>query len=132
VHPAVVADAPRPDQRHRAWVQGLDTLEEVAARGRAHFVEMFADREGFTRDFVSYLDDLGLSWETAPSAERLQCPPDEMEIGVGSMAVIDKLGATTFAEVFTHPREVVQAAMAERHGLLGELDELLRRHQIAW
>ena len=55
-----------------------------------------------------------------------------MEIGVGSSVVIAKLGADTFADVFRHPREVVQTAMAERDGMLLELDELLVRHNLKW
>lgn len=112
--------------------EGLDTIEEVQALGRPHFVQIFADRAGFTRDFVTLLEDLELTWETAATAERLQCPPDEMEIGVGSSVVIAKLGADMFADVFRHPREVVQTAMAERDGMLLELDELLVRHNLKW
>ena len=55
-----------------------------------------------------------------------------MEIGVGSSVVIAKLGADTFADVFRHPREVVQMAMAERDGMLLELDELLHRNHSSW
>lgn len=121
-----------PDLVSLLAAEGVDTIEDARALGRQHFVDLFADRAGFTRDFGALLEDLGLTWETAAAAERLQCAPDEMEIGVPASAVIAKLGAETFADVFRHPRDEVKRMMAERDGMLGELDDLLARHDAAW
>lgn len=112
--------------------EGIDTLEDVRARGRDHWVGFFADRDGFRRDFVDLPAACGLTWESSASAERFQCPVDEIEIGVPAAMVAEKLGATTFADVFRSPQESVRLAMAERSGLLGELDELLARHGLSW
>ena len=113
--------------------EGIDSVEDARALGREHFVDLFADRDGFTRDFDELLTNFGLTWETAASDERfLQCSPDDMEIGVPASLVIQKLGATTFAQVFEHPRDTVKRMMGERGGMLAELDGLLARHDAAW
>lgn len=108
--------------------EGVETVDAVRSAGRAHFVDLFAERAGFTRDFLTILDELGLTWETAASAERFQCPVDEMEIGVPASMVAESLGASTFGDVFTHSLETVKAKMAARDGLLGELDDFIARH----
>lgn len=80
-------DAVDPDLVSLLAAEGVDTLEAARALGRPHFVGLFADAAGFTRDFVSILGELELSWESAASAERFQCPVDEMEIGVPASIV---------------------------------------------
>ncbi|MBN8614481.1 MAG: hypothetical protein J0L92_28030 [Deltaproteobacteria bacterium] len=80
-------DAVDPDLVSLLAAEGVDTLEAARALGRAHFVGLFADAAGFTRDFVSILGELELTWESAASAERFQCRVDEMEIGVPASIV---------------------------------------------
>lgn len=121
-----------PDLVSLLEAEGVDELGETHALGRAHWVRFFAEREHFTRDFVEILDDLGLTWDTAAGAPRLQCPVDEMEIGVAARVVATKLGAQSFADVYRHPRDEVERAMGERSGLLGELEELLGRAGLDW
>lgn len=112
--------------------EGLEFLPEIRELGRRHFAELLAERAGFSRDFESLLAELELTWEAAADAERFRCPLDEMEIGVAALVVAEKLGAEQFADVFRHPRDTVMLAMAERDGLLFELDALLARHGLAW
>lgn len=112
--------------------EGLYTLEAIHALGREHIVDIFANRAGFKRDFIDLPHELELSWASAATAARFQCPPYEMEIGVCSWVVLDKLGCETFADAFKHSPQVVKTAMAERSGMLLELYQLLERHQMGW
>lgn len=112
--------------------EGHETIESVRDAGRAHWVAFFADRDGFQRDFVELLDQVGLTWAEAASAERFQCPVYEMEIGVAAASVAERLGGETFAGVFQHPKEKVQLAMAERSGMLASLDALVARAGLSW
>ncbi|MGE0788124.1 MAG: hypothetical protein AB7S26_20805 [Sandaracinaceae bacterium] len=121
-----------PDLLSLLDAQGIETLEDARARGRAHWVAFFAQRDGFERDFEGLLNDYGLTWESAATADALRRDLYEIEIGMPALTVAQALGARTFADLFSHPRETVRLAMAERGGFLGELDDVLARHGIGW
>lgn len=125
-------DGMDPELRSVLLAEGVETVEAAHARGRAYWVELFADRAGFRRDFTELLEQLGLTWETAAEAERFQCPVYEMEIGVPAAATLQKLGIETFADAFRHPEAEIRDAMAARDGMLVELEALLGRCGLAW
>lgn len=111
---------------------GCDTLDDVRARGRVHWEQLLADRAGFTRDFVEYPRDYGLSWEQAADAEPFQCSADELEIGAQAASLAADLGVETFGELFRRSPESIRAALANGGHLMTELDDLLARHSLAW
>ncbi|MEZ4410121.1 MAG: hypothetical protein R3A52_27135 [Polyangiales bacterium] len=112
--------------------EGHETVESVRDAGRDHWVSFFADRDGFQRDFVGLLEEVGLTWEEAASAERFQCPVYELEIGTAAAQVAESLGGENFADVFRRSRDEVRLAMARRSGMLDALDALVTRAGLPW
>lgn len=60
---AIVAagDPVDPDLVSLLDAEGLDTLDAIHALGRAHWIAFFADRAGFSRDFVEMPEACGPS-----------------------------------------------------------------------
>jgi hypothetical protein len=116
-----------PDVVSLLEAEGHDTVESVRDAGRTHWITFFADRDGYTRDFVELLEGYGLSWEDAATAEPFQCSPEELEIGVPAMMIAGSFGAENFGDVFLRSPDEVRLAMAQRSGMLAELDALVDR-----
>jgi len=108
------------------------TLESACERGRAYWIGVFAAQQGFERDFDGLLAELGLSWEEAASAERLQCSIWDFEIGVPASATLQDHGIEIFAQAFEKSRDFWQEALAQRSGLFQELEGLVQAHDFRW
>lgn len=121
-----------PDLVSLLAAEGVDTVEEAHALGAAHWGSFFAERDGFSRDFLELPGELGLGWEQAADAPAMQRPVEELEIGVPASAVLQTLGIENLADVYRRPRAEIESAMAERSGMLGELRDVLGRAGLSW
>lgn len=112
--------------------RGITTLDAAAALGRDHWVGVFADARGFTRDLVDYIADLGLDWESAAKADSLKVDPWECELGVPLQALLQDEGVTVFAAVFEKPPAYWREQLAARAMLFGELEDLMEANELEW
>ena len=116
-------------------LQDADITDPAAAHalGRAHWIAHFAKLEGFDFDFDEMLANEGLTWEQGASFPGFARDLfSEFEVGTRTLAVAQNLGAETFAELFTHPREVIMEHMATGSGLFDELVDVLERQGLRW
>lgn len=121
-----------PDLVSLLAAEGVDTVEDAHALGAAHWLSFFAERDGFSRDFLDLPGELGLSWEQAADAPAMARPVEDLEIGVPAMGILQKLGIENLAEVYRRPRAEIEAAMGERSGMLGELRDVVARAGLSW
>ena len=110
----------------------INSPAQAHALGRAHWIAIFADKEGFTRDFMGLIKSYGLTWEEAAKSPALAVAPLNPKVGTRTARMVGKLGAKNFAELFQRNPEEIQEALAVSGGYLGELDLAIEAAGLEW